>query len=347
MRIDTLLPQEIDNSRAAAGELSGERGYDGFWIGESAHDPWMQALVAAETAPSCHIGTAVVVAFARTPMTVAHSAYDLARYTRGRFVLGLGTQVKPHIERRFSMPWSHPADRMREYVTALRAIWAAWTGGPKLDFHGRFYTHDLMTPVFSPGVHQWGPPPVYLAAVGERMLQVTGEVADGLITHPFHSEEYLRERILPTVAEGVAAAGRRPDDVAVVASVLVATGRDAEEIARSTAHVRRWLSFYSSTAAYRPVLEMHGWGHIHEQFRVMSRRGQWQEMADAFPDELVDVLALVGDPKDVATRLVGRYRGVVDRVSLNLGPHIPPATHRELLSAIDEVEPAEPLVSGG
>lgn len=334
MWIDTLLPQEIDGSRVAAGELSGPDGYDGFWVGESAHDPWMQALVAAETAPASHIGTAVVVAFARTPMTVAHSAYDLARYTRGRFVLGLGTQVKPHIERRFSMPWSQPADRMREYVTALRAIWAAWAGGPKLDFHGEFYTHDLMTPVFSPAAHEWGPPPVYLAAVGERMLQVTGEVADGLITHPFHRERYLRERILPAVASGVAAGGRRPEDMAVVASVLVATGCDEAELARSTAHVRRWLSFYSSTPAYRPVLELHGWDHIHDELRTMSRRGQWQEMADSFPDELVDLLALVGEPKDVATRLVARYGGVANRVSLNLGPDAGADTHREMLKAI-------------
>jgi probable F420-dependent oxidoreductase len=267
-------------------------------------------------------------------MTVAHSAYDLARYSRGRFVLGLGTQVKPHIERRFSMPWSHPADRMREYITALRAIWAAWAGDRPLDFHGRFYTHDLMTPVFSPAAHQWGPPPVYLAAVGERMLRVTGEVADGLITHPFHSEDYLRRRILPAVAEGAAAAGRRLGDVAVVGSVLVATGSDADERARSTAHVRRWLSFYSSTAAYLPVLELHGWGHIHDELRAMSRRGQWQEMADSFPEELVDVLAVVGDPRDVAKRLVDRYSGVADRVSLNLGPDATPDTHRELLAAI-------------
>lgn len=334
MRIDTLLPQEIDQSRLSARILGGADGYDGFWIGESAHDPWMQALVAAETAPDTHIGTAVVIAFARTPMTVAHSAYDLARYSRGRFVLGLGTQVKPHIERRFSMPWSHPADRMREYVTALRAIWAAWAGEQKLDFHGRFYTHDLMTPVFSPAGHEWGPPPVYLAAVGEGMLRVCGEVADGLITHPFHSEDYLRQRILPAVSEGAETAGRKPGDVAVVASVLVATGRDADEIARSTAHVRRWLSFYSSTPAYRPVLDMHGWGHIHDDLRAMSRRGQWQEMADSFPDELVDLLALVGEPGDVAARLVARYSGVADRVSLNLGPESAGETHRELVAAI-------------
>jgi probable F420-dependent oxidoreductase len=337
MRIDTLLPQEIDLSRASAGELSGADGYDGFWIGESAHDPWLQALIAAQTAPTAHIGTAVVIAFARSPMTVAHSAYDMARYTRGRFILGLGTQVKPHIERRFSMPWSHPAARMREYVTSLGAFWSAWSDGTPLEFRGRFYTHDLMTPVFSPDGHRWGPPPIYLAAVGERMLRVTGEVADGLITHPFHSEEYLRRRILPALAEGAVAAGRRPEDVAVVGSVLVATGRDPGEVSRATAGVRRWLSFYSSTPAYRPVLELHGWGHIHEKLRAMSRRGEWQAMADAFPDELVGELALIGAPEDVARQLVRRYRGTASRVSLNLGPEASPQTHRELLTGIRAV----------
>jgi probable F420-dependent oxidoreductase len=334
MLIDALLPQELDLSRTAAAQLSGRGGYDGFWIGESAHDPWLQALVAAETAPTSHIGTAVVVAFARSPMTVAHSAYDLARYTRGRFVLGLGSQVRPHIERRFSMPWSHPAARMGEYVRALRAIWSTWSDGDRLDFRGRFYTHDLMTPVFSPSAHMWGPPPVYLAAVGERMLRVTGEVADGMITHPFHSEEYLRRRILPALAEGAAAAGRRPEDVGVLGSVLVATGRDPDEVSRATAGVRRWLSFYSSTPAYLPVLELHGWGHIHEKLRAMSRRGEWQEMADAFPDELVGELALVGAPDDVGGELVRRYRGTASRVSLNLGPDAAPETHRALLSGI-------------
>jgi probable F420-dependent oxidoreductase len=334
MLVDGLLPQEIDRSRADACQLSGPDGYDGFWIGESAHDPWLQALVATQTAPDTSIGTAVVVAFARSPMTVAHSAYDLARYTEGRFVLGLGTQVKPHIERRFSMPWSEPAARMREYVEALRAIWSAWSDGTPLSFHGRFYTHDLMTPVFSPAGHRWGAPPIYLAAVGETMLRVTGEVADGLITHPFHSEEYLRRRILPALVEGANAAGRDPDDVAVVSSVLVATGQDRDEIDRATAGVRRWLSFYSSTPAYRPVLDMHGYGDIHDTLRAMSRRGEWQRMADSFPDELVDKLALVGTPEEVGAALVRRYHGIARRVSLNLGPEVSPATHRAVVQAV-------------
>jgi probable F420-dependent oxidoreductase len=334
MHLDTLLPQEIDLSRTAAAEFAGPGGYDGYWVGESAHDPWLQSLVAAETAPDTRVGTAIVVAFARTPMTVAHSAYDLARYTRGRFVLGLGTQIRPHIERRFSMPWSEPAARMREYVQALRAIWTAWSDGSPLAHHGRFYRHDLMTPTFSPAAHAWGPPPVYLAAVGDGMLRVTGEVADGLISHPFHSEEYLHSRILPSVAAGVAAAGRTPSDVALVCSVLVATGRDEAELARAKDGVRRWLSFYSSTPAYRPVLQLHGWDGLHEGLRSMSRRGEWREMADTIPDEMLETLAVVGPPDEVARALVRRYAGVADRLSLNLGPEADPATHRMLLAEI-------------
>jgi probable F420-dependent oxidoreductase len=333
MRIDSLLPQEIDLSRSAARTLTGPDGYDGLWIGESAHDPWLQALIAAEAAPRCEIGTAVVIAFARSPMTVAHSAYDLARYTQGRFVLGLGTQIKQHVERRFSMPWSEPARRMREFVAALRAIWATWHDEVPLDFRGRFYTHNLMTPVFSPARHQWGPPPVYLAAVGAAMLQLAGEVADGLITHPFHSRDYLQKVIVPQIGQGAARAGRDMSEVAVVGSVLVAAGRDSAEVARATDGVRRWLSFYASTPAYLPVLEFHGWGHIHEQQRAMSRQGAWDEMAKSLPGELVDLLAVVGSPSEVGAELVRRYEGGATRLSLNLGPDTSPEVHREVLAA--------------
>jgi probable F420-dependent oxidoreductase len=334
MHLDTLLPQEPDLSRTAAGALSGSGGYDGLWVGESAHDPWLQSLCAAETAPDARIGTAVVIAFARTPMLVAYSAYDLARYTRGRFILGLGTQIKPHVERRFSMPWSHPADRMREYVTALRAIWASWSDGVPLEHRGRFYRHDLMTPTFTPASHRWGPPPVYLAAVGDRMLRLTGEVADGLITHPFHSQEYLEQRILPALADGAVSAGRLPADVAVVGSVMVATGRDTAEMELATAGVRRWLSFYSSTPAYRPVLELHGWGDLHEPMRAMSKRGEWQAMADLLPEKLPHTLAVIGSPREAAAEIVRRYAGRATRLSLNLGPDAAPATHQTLLREI-------------
>jgi probable F420-dependent oxidoreductase len=333
MRIDSLLPQEIDQSRSAASTLTGPDGYDGLWIGESAHDPWLQALVAAEAAPSCEIGTAVVIAFARSPMTVAHSAYDLARYTQGRFILGLGTQIKQHIERRFSMPWSEPGLRMREFVGALRAIWATWNGEGPLDFRGRFYNHNLMTPVFSPAQHKWGPPPIYLAAVGAAMLQLTGEVADGLITHPFASGDYLHKVVLPQLGQGAAKAGRNISQVPVVGSVLVATGQNSAELARATAGVRRWLSFYASTPAYLPVLEFHGWGHIHEQLRAMSRRGAWEDMAKCLPGELVDILAVVGSPTEVGVELVRRYQGSATRLSLNLGPDASPALHLDVLAA--------------
>ena len=196
MKIDATLTKDVDRTREAAAELEAA-GYDGLWVGETKHDPFLESLQAADATERVTIGTAVAIAFGRSPMTLASTGFDLARYTRGRFVLGLGSQVKPHIERRFSMPWSHPAPRMRELVLAMRAIWRTWQEGEPLDFRGDFYTHTLMTPFFSPPPHEWGPPPVYLAGVGERMTETAGEVGDGFFFHPFTTDRYLREVTLP------------------------------------------------------------------------------------------------------------------------------------------------------
>ncbi|HEV8625720.1 MAG TPA: TIGR03617 family F420-dependent LLM class oxidoreductase [Acidimicrobiia bacterium] len=333
MLIDSLLPQEIDAAATRASQLS-DCGYDGAWVGESAHDPWLQSLVAAERAPAAQVGTAVVIAFARSPMTVASSAFDLARYTEGRFVLGLGTQIRPHIERRFSMPWSDPVERMRDFMAALRAIWAAWSFGVPLRHRGPYYTHDLMTPVFSPAAHRWGAPPVYLAAVGKGMLRLTGEGADGLIVHPFHSRAYLDDVIRPAVADGARSAGRAPEDVAVVGSVLVATGSDAAELAAATEIVRGWLSFYASTPAYRAVLAHHGWADLHEPMRALSKEGRWDEMARCLPDEVVRGLAVVGPPDEAGRIIAERYAGRADRLSLNLAGDPAPAVHAAVVAAV-------------
>ena len=201
MKVDATLPKEVERTKEAAAELE-DAGYEALWVGETKHDPFLQLLQAADATERITVGTAIAIAFGRTPMTLANTAFDLARYSRGRFVLGLGSQVKPHIERRFSMPWSHPAPRMRELVLAMRAIWNTWQEGEPLDFRGDFYTHTLMTPFFSPPPHEWGPPPVYLAGVGERMTETAGEVCDGFFFHPFTTDRYLREVTLPALATG-------------------------------------------------------------------------------------------------------------------------------------------------
>jgi probable F420-dependent oxidoreductase len=261
VKIDALMRGglgEAPNEAAAAQAV----GYDGLHSSELQHDPFLLLARAAGGAPELEFGTSIAVAFARSPMTVAHSAWDLQALTAGRFSLGLGSQVKAHIERRFSMPWSHPAARMREYVLALRAIWRSWQDGGKLDFDGQFYRHTLMTPMFSPGPLESGAPRVLLAAVGDAMTRAAGEVADGLIVHGFTTPRYIREVTLPTLRQGLARGGRAREDFEFVYAPLVVTGADELAMAASAAAARERIAFYASTLAYRPVLELHGLGDL-------------------------------------------------------------------------------------
>ena len=263
-----------------------EAGLAGLWTAEAAHDAFLPLVLAAEHTERVTLGTSIAIAFARTPMTVAVVANDLQTCSRGRCILGLGSQIRPHIENRYSMPWGKPAARMREFVLALRAIWAAWSDGSRLDFSGEFYRHTLMTPMFDPGPNPFGPARVYLAAVGERMTVVAGEVADGLIVHPFTTARYLRERILPSFERGLAASGRTRADVEVCFPGLVVDGDPRA--------VRDQLAFYGSTPAYHPVLELHGWLDLGLELNALSKSDapdKWRPMGDLVPDEVVAELA--------------------------------------------------------
>jgi probable F420-dependent oxidoreductase len=316
MKIDGLLLRGADATREEAATLESQ-GYDGVWLSETGNDPFLLALQAAETTERVSVGTSVAIAFARSPMTMAHSAYDLANYTRGRFLLGIGSQVKPHIERRFSMPWSHPAPRMREFILAMRAIWSAWQDGTKLDFAGEFYTHTLMTPFFSPKAHEFGPPPVYLAGVGEKMTEVAGEVADGFFVHPFTTSRYLEQATMPALHRGRAKAGHDSLDGFVVnALVFVAIGRNDEELAAARKGVKQQIAFYGSTPSYKGVLEAHDRGDLLDELLPMSKAGKWEEMGERIDDELLDAFAVVGDPASVAKGIVDRWGGTYDRISL-------------------------------
>jgi len=316
MKIDGLLLRGADATKDDASTLESQ-GYDGIWVSETGNDPFLLCLQAAEATSTATIGTSVAIAFGRTPLTMAHSAYDLANYTGGRFLLGIGSQVKPHIERRFSMPWSHPAPRMREFVLAMRAIWSAWQDGTKLDFKGEFYTHTLMTPFFSPKPHPYGPPPVYLAGVGEKMTEVAGEVADGFFVHPFMTTRYLHDSTLPALHRGRAKAGHDSlDDFVVNALVFVAIGRDEAELAAARKGVKGQIAFYGSTPAYRGVLDAHGRGDLLDELLPMSKAGRWDEMGDLIDDDLLDAFAVVGDPQSVARGIVERWGDVYDRISL-------------------------------
>jgi probable F420-dependent oxidoreductase len=291
-------------------------GYDGIVIPEGGYDVFLPALVALEHTESLEVGTAVAIAFARTPMTVAMSANDLQQFSMGRFVLGLGSQVKPHIERRFSMPWSRPAARMREFVLAMRAIWDCWNHGVELDFRGEFYTHTLMTPFFSALPNEYGPPKVFLAGVGQQMTAVAGEVGDGLILHSLTSERYVREVTLPSLERGFAAAGRSRAGFELSGQIFVVTGGNEADARRADVATRRQIAFYGSTPGYRSVLELHGWGATGQQLTEMSKRGEWAAMGELITDEMLQELAIVGEPDDVASGLVRRFGGLIDRVSL-------------------------------
>ncbi|MBW8766142.1 MAG: TIGR03617 family F420-dependent LLM class oxidoreductase [Geodermatophilales bacterium] len=313
-----LLSTGIDDVPATARVLE-SRGYAGVWASEADHDPFLPLLSAAQATSRLQVGTAIAVAFARSPMTLAMTAHDLQRYTRGRFVLGLGTQVRAHVERRFSMPWSAPVERMREFVGALRAIWSAWQDGTRLRFQGEHYRHTLMTPMFSPAAHEWGGPPVHLAAVGPALTRLAGEIADGLLAHGFTTARYLRERTLPALEEGLAVAGRSRADVTVSLPGLVVSGRTDAERAEAAAAVRATIAFYGSTPAYRPVLELHGWDSLGDELHALSvgrREDKWTAMRDLIDDEVLDTFAVVADPDDLSARVRERYSGLVDRFSV-------------------------------
>ena len=255
-------------------------GYDGGWVAEVGHDPLIMLSLAATSTTTLELGTGIVVAFARSPMITATMANDVQLLSRGRLLLGLGSQIKPHIEKRYSMPWSAPAARMREYILAMRAIWSCWNDDEPLRFRGEFYRHTLMTPFFNPGPNPYGPPKVLLAAVGALMTEVAAEVADGLLVHPFTTERYLREVTLPAIDRGLAASGRTREDFTISLSGLIATGTSDEQVSHAAAKVRSQLAFYGSTPAYRAVLELHGWGELQSQLNERSRSGDWDAMGE-------------------------------------------------------------------
>lgn len=320
MLIDTTLPIHGGADPAAAARAAEEAGHDAVWATEIDRDPFLQLAVATTSTKRVHLGTGIAVAFARNPMNTASMAHDLQRLSDGRFLLGLGTQVRAHITRRFSMPWSKPAARMREYVLALHAIWDAWATGGKLDFAGEFYTHTLMAPMFTPEPHAFGPPPVIVAAVGDLMTEVAGEVGDGMLCHSFLTERYLREHTLVALERGRVKARERDRPGAppfqLVGGPFVATGSTPEQIDEAVRATRSQIAFYASTPAYRPVLEAHGWGDLGDLLHPLSRAGDWTAMTAAVDDDVLFEFAAVGTPEEAADALATRYGDVFDRVTL-------------------------------
>jgi len=316
MKVDGGLgvSANISNVKESASEQESQ-GYDGLWVPETSHDPFVPLALAADATETCELGTSIVVAFAQNPMSLAYSANDLQLLSEGRFILGLGSQIKPHITKRFSMEWSRPAARMREMIAALNAIWNTWNTGEKLDFRGDFYQHTLMTPFFDPGVNPHGAPKIALAGVGELMTQVAGETADVFLTHSFSTEKYLREVTIPNLEKGAARAGRTLDDIEVVAPGFIVTGDNEEEMQKAATGTRQQIAFYGSTPAYRGVLEAHGWGDLQTELNAMSKQGQWGPMGELITDEILETFAIVGAPESIPAEVQQRYGDVCHRIS--------------------------------
>jgi probable F420-dependent oxidoreductase len=293
-----------------------QSGYAGAWAAEMGHDPFLTCALAADRTRHVTIGTSIAVAFARNPMSTAYMANDLQALSRGRFVLGLGTQVRPHIEKRFSMPWDQPVARMREYVAALRSIWDCWQEAAPLAFRGDYYTHTLMSPFFTPERHDFGSPHVFLAGVGPKMARLAGQVGDGFICHAFTTPRYLREVTLPELRAGRAEAGLEMKGFDVTLPAMVVTGHGEEDVARATAAVRAQLAFYASTPSYRGVLDLHGWGALQEELTALSKQGHWGQMPMLIDDDMLTTLAVVAPPHEVGPELQRRLGGVVTRITL-------------------------------
>jgi probable F420-dependent oxidoreductase len=312
MKIDigVLVPNLLDMPNLA--KQAEDLGFAGLWTSETQHEPFLPLALAAEHTHRIELGTAIAVAFPRSPTVLAHSAWDLQKASKGRFILGLGTQVKAHIERRFGMTWESPAKKLREQILAMRAIWQAWQGDGKVNFRGEFYKITLMTPFFNPGPIEHPDIPIYIAGVNEHLCRVAGEVCQGFHVHPFHTAEYIRQIVMPNIKLGAEKVHRTRADVQLSSSIFVATNDQEREA------VRQQISFYASTPSYKAVLDVHGWGEVNEKLGPLAARGKWEEMPQLITDEILNEVAIIAPWEEIPARIQDRYKGLLDRVALYL-----------------------------
>lgn len=314
MKVDAHLTPDWHHIPEQIKKLEAD-GYSGVGTAEMNHDPFFPLMLAAEHSEQIELHTGIAVAFARSPMVLANIGHDLNAYSKGRFTMGLGSQIRPHIQKRFSMPWGAPAPQMKELISAMRAIWANWYDGEPLKFDGEYYTHTLMTPAFTPENTEYGAPKVILAAVGPVMTRVAAEVADGLIIHPFSNEKYIREVTLPAVEEGLKRSGRKREDFEITYSPFIISGEDEETFNKAKQAARQRISFYGSTPAYKNVLAVHGWGDLQGELNRMSKEGKWQEMGELVDDEMLNTFGVMGEPDIVVSEIKKRYGDFTDRTS--------------------------------
>jgi probable F420-dependent oxidoreductase len=338
MKLDAGLAVEgkhlptIDEVGRAAESL----GFAGLWTSETKHDSFLPLAVAANSTRALDLGTSIAIAFSRSPMTTAQLSWDLQDLSGGRFILGLGTQVKAHIERRFSMPWGRPVARLKDYILALRAIWQSFQTEGSLDYEGEFYRHTLMTPFFNPGPIEHPEIPIYIAGVNTRLAKLAGELCDGFHVHPFHTLEYVRQIVKPAIAEGAEKKDRKPEDIKLTTSVFIITGETEEELEEQREKIRAQAAFYASTPSYRIVLEAHGWEDTGEELGKLARDKKWDEMPGLVTDEMLRAFAVEAAPDEVGSALKERYEGLIDRVSLYL-PFVPGERDDFWQAALDAV----------
>jgi len=334
MKIDAgIISSDAREAGISAKNLE-DAGYDGAFTYEGPHDPFLPLVGAALSTKKIELMTSIAVAFARNPMVLANLGFDLNLLSKGRFILGLGSQIKPHITKRFSMPWSSPAARMKEMISAIQAIWDCWQNGSKLDFRGEFYSHTLMTPFFTPASNPYGTPKIYVAAVGPLMTKAVAESADGLLVHPFHTVKYMEEITLPGVKEGLAEANKSEKNFDFSISVMTATGLDEESFINSVNAVRNQIAFYGSTPAYRGVLESCDAGDLQERLNLLSKEGKWSEMAKMIDNDILNNIAVIAESPELAAKEIKkRYEGKGDRLTPALysdNPELAPALLKAL-----------------
>ncbi len=332
MRIDTQLRGALIGAADEARALR-DAGFDGVFTFEGPHDVFFP-LVGAAGVGGLDLYTNLAIAFPRSPTHLAHQAYDLHEASGGRFALGLGTQVRPHIERRYGATWDRPVARMRELVEATRAVLRCWQDGGRLEVHGEFYDLTLMPPTFNPGPLPFGPPPIWVGALGPRMVRMVGEVADGLLVHPFNSDRFVRQQLLPGIDEGLAAGGRDRADLTVVCETIVCAWRDDREHDVAVAGAKGLLAFYGSTPAYRPVLEAEGAGDLQPELNRLTKEGRWAELGDVIDDDLLERIAVCGEPADVARRINERFGDVADRLAFYTPYDVDPSLTAAVLDAL-------------
>jgi len=315
MKIDGPFYAELGTAAEEAQRLA-SIGYDGVYTLEGSWDPFLPLALAASSAPALDLATGIAVAFPRNPMHIAYQAWDLHKFSQGKFMLGIGSQIKAHIEKRFGTAFDPPATRMREYILAVKAIFDCWQNGTRLNFEGDYYRHTLMTPMFNAGPLPFGPPPVLLGALGPKMTEVAGEVADGLIVHPFNSMPFLTDRALPAVHRGLEKAGRSRDDFILQINAIVITGETEEARQAATDSVKSLLGFYASTPAYRPPMDAVGYGELQPELNRLSKEGAWEELGNRIDDRFVEAFATCGTPDEIAPKLREKYGSHADRLAI-------------------------------